>query len=99
MLIWEMACENPTLGEERIANELKVKLGIQVSPRTVGKREAAKWRAARWYDSPGVPGLSHSGERAAIAPDSERITIEQALILFKALELPSPFCRVSSPQF
>jgi hypothetical protein len=27
-----MACENPTWGEERIANELKVKLGIQVSP-------------------------------------------------------------------
>jgi putative transposase len=36
-LIWQMACENPTWGEERIANELKVKLGIQVSPRTVGK--------------------------------------------------------------
>jgi putative transposase len=36
-LIWQMACENPTWGEERIANELKVKLGIRVSPRTVGK--------------------------------------------------------------
>ena len=36
-LIGEMAAENPTWGEERIANELKLKLSIQVSPRTVGK--------------------------------------------------------------
>lgn len=32
-----MAGENPLWGEERIANELLVKLGIRVSPRTVGK--------------------------------------------------------------
>jgi transposase InsO family protein len=32
-----MAAENPTWGEERIANELKLKLGIRVSPRTVAK--------------------------------------------------------------
>ena len=32
-----MATENPSWGEERIANELKLKLGIQVSPRTVKK--------------------------------------------------------------
>jgi len=36
-LIRRMAAENPIWGEERIANELKLKLGIQVSPRTVGK--------------------------------------------------------------
>src|SRR5215472_14253415 len=36
-LIREMAAENPTWGEERIANELKLKLTIRVSPRTVGK--------------------------------------------------------------
>jgi transposase InsO family protein len=36
-LIREMARENPTWGEERIANELKLKLAIRVSPRTVGK--------------------------------------------------------------
>ena len=36
-LIWKMAAENPTWGEERIANELKMKLGIRVSPRTVAK--------------------------------------------------------------
>lgn len=36
-MIREMAAENPTWGEERIANELKLKLGIRASPRTVGK--------------------------------------------------------------
>jgi transposase InsO family protein len=36
-LIRRMAMENPLWGEERIANELLVKLGIRVSPRTVRK--------------------------------------------------------------
>src|SRR2546422_559980 len=36
-LIRRMAAENPLWGEERIASELLVKLGIRVSPRTVGK--------------------------------------------------------------
>jgi len=36
-LIRRMATENPLGGEERIANELLVKLGIRVSPRTVRK--------------------------------------------------------------
>src|SRR5919108_142184 len=36
-LIRRMARDNPTWGEERIANELLLKLGLQVSPRTVRK--------------------------------------------------------------
>jgi putative transposase len=36
-LIRGMAAENPTWGQERIANELTLKLSIRVSPRTVGK--------------------------------------------------------------
>src|SRR5712691_8034920 len=36
-LIRRMANQNPSWGEERIANELFLKLGIQVSPRTVNK--------------------------------------------------------------
>jgi putative transposase len=36
-LILQIARENPTWGQEHIANELKLKLGIRVSPRTVGK--------------------------------------------------------------
>ncbi len=44
-LIRRMGTENPTWGEERIANELLLKLGVQVSPRTVRK-----------YLSPRPPG-------------------------------------------
>jgi transposase InsO family protein len=36
-LIRQMNRENPTWGEERIANELSLKLGIAVSPRTIRK--------------------------------------------------------------
>ena len=36
-LIRQMARENPLWGEERIANELLLKLGIRLSPRTVRK--------------------------------------------------------------
>jgi putative transposase len=36
-LIRRMARENPTWGEERIANELRLKLGLRVSPRPVRK--------------------------------------------------------------
>ena len=36
-LIRRMALENPTWGQERIANELSLKLGLKVSPRTVRK--------------------------------------------------------------
>src|SRR3989441_803312 len=35
MLIAEMALSNPTWGEERIADELLLKIGIRISPRTV----------------------------------------------------------------
>jgi putative transposase len=36
-LIQTMARENPSWGEERIANELRLKLGLHVSPRTIRK--------------------------------------------------------------
>ena len=36
-LIRRMAAENPTWGEERIADELLLKLHVRLSPRTVGK--------------------------------------------------------------
>jgi putative transposase len=39
-LIIAMATDNPTWGEERIANELLLKIGIQLSPRTVRRYNA-----------------------------------------------------------
>jgi transposase InsO family protein len=41
-LIRRMATENPIWGEERIANELLLKLGLRVSPRTVRKYMPAR---------------------------------------------------------
>ena len=41
-LIRRMASENPVWGEERIADELLVKLGIRVSPRTIRKYMLAR---------------------------------------------------------
>ena len=52
-LISEMAMNNPTWGEERITNELLLKLGIQISPRTVrrympSRPQGRKAPAQRW---------------------------------------------------
>jgi putative transposase len=53
-LIRQMAAENPTWGEERIANELKRKLGIRVSPPYGGEVSAPR------------PG-AHTRSQAALA--------------------------------
>ena len=49
--IRRMAADNPIWGEERIANELLLKLGIQVSPRTVQKYLCAGGGPRRSPDS------------------------------------------------
>jgi transposase InsO family protein len=46
-LIQRMAAENPIWGEERIANELLLKLGIRASPRTVAKYLKQTWPRGR----------------------------------------------------
>jgi transposase InsO family protein len=48
-LVRQMAQDNPTWGQERIANELLLKLGLQVSPRTV-----RKYMSKRLDRSPGT---------------------------------------------
>jgi putative transposase len=52
-LIREMAMSNPSWGEKRIANELLLKLGIRVSPRTVRKYMPLQ--------PPGNPRGDHAG--------------------------------------
>jgi putative transposase len=52
-LIVRMARENPTWGQERVASELSLKLGIYVSPRTV----RAYWRGSPTAN-PGEPPRS-----------------------------------------
>jgi putative transposase len=53
-LIEDMAVANPTWGEERIAAELLLKVGIRVSPRTV----------RRYMPSGGHPDERRSSDRA-----------------------------------
>ena len=63
-LIRRMSNENPSWGEERIANELLLKLGIQVSPRTVNKylpprptrrpRRDMRWSTFLRFHAPGI---------------------------------------------
>jgi transposase InsO family protein len=48
-LVRQLAQDNPTWGQERIANELLLKLGLQVSPRTV-----RKYMSKRLDRSPGT---------------------------------------------
>ena len=54
-LIRKMAGENPTWGEERIANELLLKLGLHVSPHTIGGKYMPK--------SPAVPPGGPRGDQ------------------------------------
>jgi len=51
-LIRRMARENPSWGEERIANELMLKLGLRVSPRTVRKYMPKRLDYGRQYRMP-----------------------------------------------
>jgi hypothetical protein len=70
-LIRRMACENPTWGQERIANELLLKLGLRVSPRTVrkympkrvdqGRGKRATFTGASPSTSASPAGASESG--------------------------------------
>jgi putative transposase len=47
-----MARDNPTCGQARIANELSIKLGIQVSPRTIQKYLLKDANGGRWRPDP-----------------------------------------------
>ena len=88
-LIRMMARENPTWGEERIADELMLKLSIRVSPRTV----------ARYLDMPRPRGVStqrwmtfvHNHATAIVACDflvSVTATF-RVLYVFVAMEISS----------
>jgi putative transposase len=52
-IIRRMALENPTWGQERITNELLLKLGLRVSPRTV-----RKYMPGHYVGGPGKRGQS-----------------------------------------
>ena len=65
-----MAAENPSWGEDRIANELKLKLGIRVSPRRVQKYLVGGGCPGRTPDpSQGWLTFVHNHAQAMLASD------------------------------
>jgi putative transposase len=70
-LIRRMTRENPTWGEERIANELRLKLGLRVSPRTVRKHMPTRPHRGRSHYLPSQRWLTfvRNHARAIIACD------------------------------
>jgi putative transposase len=77
-LIVRMVQENPTWGEERIAAELSVKLGILVSPRTVG----AYWRQDR--DPRGGRRTSSQQWRTFVSDHAKAIVAADFLVAITA---------------
>ena len=86
-----MAGENRTWGEERIANELKLKLGIRVSPRTLGKY--LKERVPQREPDPQQPWRTfvHNHAQAIVACDFFEVVTAtfRTLYVFVILELGS----------
>jgi putative transposase len=64
-----MAADNPTWGEERIANELKLKLWIRVSPRTVHKCLTARGPSRKPDPQPRWLTFVHNHAQAIVVND------------------------------
>jgi hypothetical protein len=71
-LIRWMARDNPTWGEERIANELLLKLGLRVSPRTVRKYLPTSRNRPQ---KPGVPPPTLADLCAQSCQDNYRVRL------------------------
>jgi len=72
-----MSADNPTWGEEHISNELKVKLGIRVSPRTVqkylaGHRGRTPDPSQRWLHTEKIIWVAEEDLGCAGDPDAAR---------------------------
>ena len=85
-----MAAENPTWGEERIADELLLKLEIHISPRTVGKY-LKQLPDPSWVPRPALVNLVRNHAHSIVACDffvcvTARFRV---LYVFVALEIGS----------
>lgn len=81
--------ENPTWGEERIANELKLKLGIRISPRTV--RKYLDWDRPRGSSGQRWSTFVRNHSKAIVACDflvSVTVTF-RVVYVFVAIEVGS----------
>jgi putative transposase len=84
-----MAHDNPTWGEERIADELKLKLGIRVSPRTVRKYLDRK-RPDRGADQRWATFVRNEGKAIVACDFFISVTLSfRVLYVFVAMEIGS----------
>jgi putative transposase len=89
-LIRTMAHDNPTWGEERIANELKLKLGIRVSPRTVSKYLARKRPGGGGTDQRWATFVRNQAKAIVACDFFISITLSfRVLYVFVAMEIDS----------
>src|SRR5438270_437475 len=89
-LIREMAHDNPTWGEERIADELKLKLGIRVSPRTVRKYLDRKPAAGGGTDQRWAAFVRNQAKAIVACDFFVSITLSfRVLYVFVAMEIGS----------
>lgn len=88
-----MATANPTWGEARFANELLLKLGVRVSPRTVRKYLSDRPWPKRTPD-PAQRWLTFVGNHAQAIVASDFFVVVTAgchvLYVFEAMELGTP---------
>jgi hypothetical protein len=81
-LIRIMSAENPSWGQERIANELMLKLGIQVSPRSVQK----------YLNTPGPNRNPDPKQLADLCPESRPRHRGDGLACCRDGPVPYPLC-------
>src|SRR5262249_48932047 len=80
-LIVQMATQNPMWGEERIADELLLKIGIQISPRTVRRYMPAAPKRPADPKQPCCTFLPNH-DKAIIASDFFVVVTETSQLLF-----------------
>jgi putative transposase len=91
-----MACDNPSWGEERIASELWLKLGLQVSPRTVrkylpkrlGRGRGGDVRSQRW------PRFARNHAREILACDFCVVVTATSRLLYVFVVMEHATCYI-----
>ena len=81
-LIAQMAEHNATWGEERIANELLLKLGIHVSPRTVRRYMPNGTGSGNWLSSQRWTTFVHNHAKSILASDFLKTVTANFRILY-----------------
>ena len=90
-LIRLLATENPTWGEDRIANEIRLKLGLRLSPRTIARYLPRSPFGSRPFSGQRWTTFVRNHARAVLATDFFTVVTAtmQTLFVFIVLEVGS----------